>query len=39
MEKFTELIINSGFANLTLGNWIMFGISGLLVYLAIKKGV
>jgi carboxybiotin decarboxylase len=37
MEKFTELIINSGFANLTLGNWIMFGISGLLVYLAIKK--
>lgn len=37
MENFTNLLANSGFANLTFGNWIMFTISGLLVYLAIKK--
>lgn len=37
IENFNELIINSGFANLTLSNWVMFAVSGLLVYLAIKK--
>lgn len=37
IENFYELIINSGFANLTLSNWVMFAVSGLLVYLAIKK--
>ena len=37
METFIELFRQSGIAHLTLGNWFMFGISGVLVYLAIKK--
>ena len=37
MEIFTKLLIESGFANLSMGNWIMFAVSGTLVYLAIKK--
>jgi carboxybiotin decarboxylase len=37
MEELTKLIFNSGFANLSFGNWVMFAVSGLLVYLAIKK--
>lgn len=37
MEDITKLIFGSGFANLSLGNWIMFAISASLVYLAIKK--
>ncbi len=37
MENLTKLLLNSGFANLTIGNLIMFALAGLLVYLAIKK--
>ncbi len=37
MENFTKLLLDSGFANLTIGNLIMFALAGLLVYLAIKK--
>lgn len=37
MEIFTKLFLESGFANLSIGNWIMFAVSGTLVYLAIKK--
>jgi len=37
MELFTKLFWESGFANLSFGNWIMFAVSGTLVYLAIKK--
>jgi oxaloacetate decarboxylase beta subunit len=37
MENITKLILGSGFANLSFSNWIMFAVSGLLVYLAIKK--
>lgn len=37
MELFTRLFWESGFANLSIGNWIMFAVSGTLVYLAIKK--
>ncbi|MBE0570581.1 MAG: sodium ion-translocating decarboxylase subunit beta [Ignavibacteriaceae bacterium] len=37
MELFTKLFWESGFANLSIGNWIMFAVSGTLVYLAIKK--
>ncbi len=38
MENLLQLFTDSGFANLSFGNWIMFAVSGLLVYLAIKKG-
>ncbi|MEE9555407.1 MAG: sodium ion-translocating decarboxylase subunit beta [candidate division Zixibacteria bacterium] len=38
MQIFLELLRGSGFANLTLGNWVMFFIAGILIYLAIKKG-
>lgn len=37
MEHLLNLILDSGFANLNFGNWVMFAVSGLLVYLAIKK--
>jgi len=37
MDNLTKLILDSGFANLSFGNWVMFVVSGLLVYLAIKK--
>ena len=37
MENLTKLLLDSGFANLSFGNWIMFAVSGLFVYLAIKK--
>jgi len=37
MEHLIKLIYDSGFANLNFGNWVMFALSGLLVYLAIKK--
>jgi len=37
MEFFLELFRQSGIAHTTLGNWVMFGISGVLIYLAIKK--
>ncbi len=37
MRAAFELISNSGFANLSWGNWVMFLIAGILIYLAIKK--
>jgi oxaloacetate decarboxylase beta subunit len=37
METFIELISQSGFAHMTWGNWVMYLISGILVYLAITK--
>lgn len=37
MNSLLELINQSGFAQMTLGNWIMFIIAGILIYLAIKK--
>ncbi len=38
MQIFLELLRGSGFANLSFGNWVMFCIAGILIYLAIKKG-
>jgi Na+-transporting methylmalonyl-CoA/oxaloacetate decarboxylase beta subunit len=37
INDFEQLIWNSGFAHMSIENWIMFAISALLVYLAIKK--
>lgn len=37
METALQLIQQSGFANLGWGNWVMFVISGVLIYLAIAK--
>ena len=37
MDNLTKLLLDSGFANLSFGNWVMFIVSGILVYLAIKK--
>ena len=37
MDSIFDLIGQSGFANLTVGNWIMFVIAGLLIYLAITR--
>jgi len=37
MEKLLKLFYDSGFANLSWSNWVMFAVAGLLVYLAIKK--
>ena len=37
MEPALELIRQSGFANLTLGNLAMFAIAGILIYLAIRS--
>ena len=37
MTSLIELIAQSGFAQMTWGNWIMFLIAGILIYLAIKK--
>ena len=37
METVAELLQQSGFANLSWGNWIMFIIAGVLIYLAITK--
>ncbi len=37
MENLLQLFTDSGFANLGYENWIMFAVSGILVYLAIKK--
>jgi len=37
METFLELLRQSGFANLAWGNWVMFLISGILIFLAITK--
>ncbi|MFP4453796.1 MAG: sodium ion-translocating decarboxylase subunit beta [Desulfobacterales bacterium] len=38
METLGHLVLNSGFANLTIGNLAMFIIAGILIFLAIKKG-
>jgi carboxybiotin decarboxylase len=38
MELLSELLQQSGFSNLTVGNVVMFGIAGVLIYLAITKG-
>lgn len=37
MEILLKLLEQSGFANLTWGNWAMFAIGGTLIYLAISK--
>lgn len=37
METLSNLLNQSGFANLEWGNWVMFAIAGILVYLAITK--
>ena len=37
MEVIQELVNQSGFANLTMGNWLMFLIAGILIYLAIAR--
>jgi sodium ion-translocating decarboxylase beta subunit len=37
METVLELLQQSGFANLSLGNWVMFAVAGVLIYLAISK--
>ena len=38
MQIFSDLLSQSGFANLTGGNLVMFVIAGVLIYLAITKG-
>ncbi|HUU44659.1 MAG TPA: sodium ion-translocating decarboxylase subunit beta [Acidobacteriota bacterium] len=38
METIVELLSRSGFANLAWGNWVMFLVAGVLIYLAITKG-
>jgi len=37
IEDFAKLLLNSGFAHMSIQNWVMFIISATLVYLAIKK--
>jgi Na+-transporting methylmalonyl-CoA/oxaloacetate decarboxylase beta subunit len=37
MDEIIRLLSQSGFANLTFGNWLMYAVSGTLVFLAIKK--
>lgn len=37
IDNIYKLILNSGFSHMSIENWIMFAISALLVYLAIKK--
>lgn len=37
MDEIIRLFSQSGFAHMTLGNWVMYGISGTLVFLAIRK--
>lgn len=37
MDRLGELFNQSGFANVSLGNWVMFLIAGIFIYLAIKK--
>ena len=38
MHLISDLLSQSGFANLTGGNLVMFVIAGVLIYLAITKG-
>ncbi|UCD63017.1 MAG: sodium ion-translocating decarboxylase subunit beta [Candidatus Zixiibacteriota bacterium] len=37
MEAFLELARESGFANLSWSNWVMFAVGGVLIYLAIAR--
>ncbi len=37
MNTFMELLEQSGFANLSWGNWVMFLVAGILIFLAIRK--
>jgi len=37
MEAVYELMRQSGFANISWGNWVMFVVAGVLIYLAIRK--
>lgn len=37
IDSVLELLGKSGFANLVWGNWVMFLVAGVLIYLAIKK--
>ncbi len=37
MDEITRLLSQSGFANMSWGNWVMYAVSGTLVYLAITK--
>ena len=37
MQTIQTLIQHSGFANLSWGNWVMFFVGGILIYLAISK--
>jgi len=37
MDTVFELFRQSGFANLEWGNWVMFAVAGVLIYLAISK--
>lgn len=37
MESLIELLKSSGFAHLSLGNWVMFVVAGTLIFLAIVK--
>jgi len=37
MNTITDLLQLSGFANLSWGNWVMFFVAGILIYLAITK--
>jgi oxaloacetate decarboxylase beta subunit len=37
MNTIIELLRQSGFANMDWGNWVMYAVSGALVFLAIKK--
>ena len=39
MENALDLLSKSGFANLTFGNWVMFTIGGLLIFLAITPKI
>ncbi|UCC44278.1 MAG: sodium ion-translocating decarboxylase subunit beta [Candidatus Zixiibacteriota bacterium] len=38
MQSLLEMLGQSGIANITLGNWVMFAIGGILIFLAIRKG-
>jgi sodium ion-translocating decarboxylase beta subunit len=37
MDTVLKIYLQSGFANLSWGNWVMFAIGGILIYLAIVK--
>ena len=37
MDTFFALLERSGFANLSWGNWVMFVIAGVLIFLAITR--